>query len=822
MNLRSSSTVSVIAALLVVLAGAPAAAQSRIAILDGTGVSVLDTTTGQLRARFELSLPSLERPYGINASADGNRLLVTTSEITASEYEGTRGALYVLDAVTGERLARVPTPPSHRKPMVAPDGSRAFLFSEDTVFPHPYPHRSSIITAVNLSTLAVQPYSSSALASCWIGDFLAMHPDGGMLYLRCIYFGLASGQPANLIFARVTPTGVEADPGFPRQTPATCNAPSFPFQGAGVGESDPKGLSASPDGTRLFVASTLRNDPSRGYQFTPRLEVCDTATRALLHSYVLSDSWPADVEGGFGRVRAQSASRVFIRLTAGSSLQKIALFDTDAGAVLGEALRGGVLIGDQSGALTFALEANRLSRLDNDTAAATTIATGPGGWLDAAVLTDTCPFTVTASSRFFTTTGGTGTLTIDAAPSCAWTVDANELPGVSFSGAPSGQGSATLDFSLAPAAAPKRGVLHVGSHPLAIEQTMPVTHIDAPAGGALGQPFTVRGWAIDVGATPPIASPTVSMVHVWAWPVDGGAPHFVGATGAAIARPDVGAVYGSGYDASGFELTVRGLPSGLYTIVAYAQGARGGTFAGQAGVVVMVQAATLVAIDMPIGTVPRHFVVSGWAIDPSAGTGPGVDAVHVWAYPAGGGAPIWVGAAAYGGARADVAARFGASFANSSYWLFASLPPGDYTLAVFGRSTVTGEFTATTAPLTVVPDSAPEMGLDEPAAGGGPLSGTFRVQGWGLDRGAASGTGMDAFHVWAFPIDGRPPVWVGAASPVSRPDVAAIFGPQFTQSGFVLNGATLPGGTYDLAVFGHSTVTQSFSTWRTVRITVVP
>ena len=165
---------------------APVAAQSRIAILDATGITVLDTTTGQVRARFELSLPPEEYPGGINATADGARLLVTTSWGTTSRYEKRKGALYVLDAVTGERLARVSTPPSSRKPLVLPDGSRAFLVSEDTVFEGTlYGDRASIITSVDLSAFTVHSYSWGDLVSCYAGDFLAMHPDGGMLYLHC-------------------------------------------------------------------------------------------------------------------------------------------------------------------------------------------------------------------------------------------------------------------------------------------------------------------------------------------------------------------------------------------------------------------------------------------------------------------------------------------------------------------------------------------------------------------------------------------------------------------------------------------------------------
>jgi hypothetical protein len=67
--------------------------------------------------------------------------------------------------------------------------------------------------------------------------------------------------------------------------------------------------------------------------------------------------------------------------------------------------------------------------------------------------------------------------------------------------------------------------------------------------------------------------------------------------------------------------------------------------------------------------------------------------VHVWAYPALGGPPIFLGAAEYGGARRDVAEIYGARFQNSGFGLsFGSLAPGTYDLAVFAYSTVRGEF----------------------------------------------------------------------------------------------------------------------------------
>src|SRR6185369_15420687 len=94
------------------------------------------------------------------------------------------------------------------------------------------------------------------------------------------------------------------------------------------------------------------------------------------------------------------------------------------------AYSGVTLVTDRTGAFTFALEPNRLSRLNNDTAAPTIVASGPGGWLDAEVLADPCVTDLAASPSVFTTTGGSGTLTIAAATSCSWSIDASALPGL--------------------------------------------------------------------------------------------------------------------------------------------------------------------------------------------------------------------------------------------------------------------------------------------------------------------------------------------------------------------------------------------------------
>ena len=74
----------------------------------------------------------------------------------------------------------------------------------------------------------------------------------------------------------------------------------------------------------------------------------------------------------------------------------------------------------------------------------------------------------------------------------------------------------------------------------------------------------------------------------------------------------------------------------------------------------------------------------------------GVDTVHVWAYPVNERgereAPSFLGAAAYGGARPDVAAIYGEHFLDTGYGMIARLEPAVYDVALFAYSTATGGF----------------------------------------------------------------------------------------------------------------------------------
>jgi hypothetical protein len=97
----------------------------------------------------------------------------------------------------------------------------------------------------------------------------------------------------------------------------------------------------------------------------------------------------------------------------------------------------------------------------------------------------------------------------------------------------------------------------------------------------------------------------------------------------------------------------------------------------------------------------------------------------------------------------------------------------------------------------------------------------FALGGWAADLDAASGSGIETLHVWAYPVGGGAPVFVGTAGTGGlRPDVAAIHGDQFKEAGYGLTVQGLAPGTYDLAVFAWSGVRGAFAPAAVVRVTV--
>jgi hypothetical protein len=218
-------------------------------------------------------------------------------------------------------------------------------------------------------------------------------------------------------------------------------------------------------------------------------------------------------------------------------------------------------------------------------------------------------------------------------------------------------------------------------------------------------------------------------------------------------------------------------------------------------------------------TVQQPFPVAGWAIDQAAASGPGVDAVHVYAYPSNPSGqptgPYALGKAASSGlSRPDVGAAFGSQFTNSGYALdVTGLPAGYYHLVIFAHSTVSGAWNQAHRVIRV---PTPLMNLETPLEGA-TVQQPFPVAGWAIDQAAAVGTGVNAVHIYAYPSDasgnisGPPALGLAATYGLSRPDVGAAFGSQFTNSGYALDVTGLPAGFYHLIVFAHSTVSGAWN-----------
>lgn len=244
--------------------------------------------------------------------------------------------------------------------------------------------------------------------------------------------------------------------------------------------------------------------------------------------------------------------------------------------------------------------------------------------------------------------------------------------------------------------------------------------------------------------------------------------------------------------------------------------------AGPANPPAAAQPQPMMSIDLPGSpVVQRPFLMSGWGLDKGASSGNGADVIHVWAWPTNGGAPLFAGVASIAIPRPDLASLFGAQFGNSGWSVtIDNLPAGSYQLAAYLHSTVTNSFSlARVVQVTIV---EPFMSIDTPVWNATVSRSGFWLGGWAIDRGAATGTGVDALHVWAFPLAGGSPVFAGVAGyGVARPDIAAAFGSsRFTNSGYNLFINTLAPGSYNLVVFSHSTASGTFTTPRIVRVNV--
>src|SRR5262249_20755847 len=293
---------------------------------------------------------------------------------------------------------------------------------------------------------------------------------------------------------------------------------------------------------------------------------------------------------------------------------------------------------------------------------------------------------------------------------------------------------------------------------------------------------------------------------------------------------DVARAYGGQFASSGFQLASPGLAAGNYRIFAFAHNVATGSYSAYVFADVSVAGLAVLTIDTPAAsaTAMPTFTIGGWAVDSRAVDGTGVDAVALFT-SANGGAdpPVFLGAATYGVTRGDVGAAVGARFTNSGYQLTASgLRPGSYMLLAYAHSTATGSYSLSQTQRFSV-DATTLMVIDYPAAGAAIDAPAFAIMGWAIDRSASSGTGVDALHIYAYPDpgSGRAPAFLGvAAVGFARSDIASIFGSQFGPAGYALQvdrgAAGLTPGVYDIAVWVHSSVSNTFPAVSVVRVTL--
>jgi hypothetical protein len=233
--------------------------------------------------------------------------------------------------------------------------------------------------------------------------------------------------------------------------------------------------------------------------------------------------------------------------------------------------------------------------------------------------------------------------------------------------------------------------------------------IDQPAAGAslsADQPLVVSGWFVDQTAQ---GWAGVDDVQVYDG-VSGAGGTFLGRATIGLARPDVAQALGNGFwAASGFSANVSPLAAGPHTLSVYAHTPSKGWWYTQVPITVSAGAASAGAAAStaapPVNTlvaptasekVSRKldtYTIRGFAFDPTASTGTGVDRVQVYMDEPRGQGGMFVGEAQFGGSTPSAAARYGPRFGEAGYRIDIdpeNFTAGNHHVFTYARSSVTG------------------------------------------------------------------------------------------------------------------------------------
>jgi glucose/arabinose dehydrogenase len=218
----------------------------------------------------------------------------------------------------------------------------------------------------------------------------------------------------------------------------------------------------------------------------------------------------------------------------------------------------------------------------------------------------------------------------------------------------------------------------------------PVIQVDTPSNGThVRQPFTITGYALD----PSAPNPGIGTIHVWAFSSTGQA-RFLGVATYGLSRPDIAAIYGPQFTASGYSIEIKGLAPGDYLIGLYAWVNAAQNFTVMGSLAVTIDPSGMIAVDLPTAEteVASTFIIAGWALDPAAVSGTGVSTIHMWGFRAEDGAAVFLGVPDTQ-ERPDVAQVFGQQFRLAGYGkIINTLTPGTWWISVYALSSLSGQF----------------------------------------------------------------------------------------------------------------------------------
>jgi hypothetical protein len=109
--------------------------------------------------------------------------------------------------------------------------------------------------------------------------------------------------------------------------------------------------------------------------------------------------------------------------------------------------------------------------------------------------------------------------------------------------------------------------VHIVLNPKGSDRVGAQIVVDAAGPAPSGPGLIVAGWAADLDSA---SDRGIDLIHVWAYPVAGGPAVFVGEASYGGERPDVAAVHGERFHASGYGIRVQGLEPGAYDLAIFA------------------------------------------------------------------------------------------------------------------------------------------------------------------------------------------------------------------------------------------------------------